>query len=139
MLGQLADWLGVGGQNAPKSGTVVPDSGAGGFSNSNFYSALLTAGLGLAGNYFSLKGQKDLQEQAAEDRMKELAYIEANKKPAGGGGGGGGSAMKAAKMNALASLYDSYAKTMAASEDDERAIQTGQLMQAPINIRAGKL
>ena len=140
MLGQIADWLGLGGQDSPKGGTVVPDSGSGsgGFTNSNFYSSLLTAGLGIAGNYFQQKGQKELMEMSAEQRMKELEYAAANK-GGGGGGGGAGAALKIAKMNNLAGLYESYAKMMADSQDDERAIQTGELMTAPINVRASRL
>lgn len=138
ILGDVADWLGFGGQDSPKKGTVVPDSGSGsgGFSNTNFYSALLNAGLGLAGNYFSQKGQKELMEMSAEQRMKELAFAAANK---GGGGGGGGGGSNAAKMATLASLYNNYAQIMAESQDDERAIQTGQMMQAPLIARAGRL
>jgi hypothetical protein len=58
-----------------------------------------------------------------------------------GGGGGGGNAMKLAKLNNLAGLYESYAQLMQKGGDIEsqRAIDTGQLMQAPINTRAAKL
>lgn len=127
-------------EEAPSKGTVIPSSTSGGFDDTNFYSALLTAGVGLAGTYLKQSGEKDLAEQAAEQRMKELAYAAANQKGGGGGGGGGsGSAMKIAKMNNLSALYQNYAQIMSQADDDERAIQTGQLMTNPINARAGRL
>lgn len=141
------DFLGMGGDEKPSSGNVVSNSdpgqkGGGFFNSSNFYSSVINAGLGLAGTYFEQAGKKELAEQAAADRMKELAFIAANQKGGGGGGGGGsGSAMKIAKMNNLSQLYANYANLMAKAADTESAaaIEGGKLMQAPINIRASRL
>lgn len=114
--------------------------GDGFFADSGMWSSLITAGTSLAGIYFKQTGDKKMAEEAAKQRMKELEAA-AKLKGGGGGGGGGGNAMKLAKLNNLASLYDSYAKLVQGGGDLEskRAIDTGQMMQAPINTRAAKL
>lgn len=136
-----ADYIGdmfSGGETVVSEKDQNTQRGDGIFGSSGMWSSLITAGTSLAGIYFKQTGDKKLAEQAAKDRMKEL---EAAAKLKGGGGGGGGAALKAAKMSNLAGLYESYAALMQKGGDleSQRAIDTGQLMQAPINIRAGKL
>lgn len=127
--------------------TVVPEKdqntqrGDGFFGSSGMWSSLITAGTSLAGIYFKQTGDKKMAEEAAKQRMKELEAAAKLKGGGGGGGGGGGNAMKLAKLNNLASLYDSYAALInkGGETQSQRAIDTGQLMQAPINTRAAKL
>lgn len=109
---------------------------------SNFYGAILNAGVSLVGNYFQQSGAKDLAEQAAADRMKELEYTAEHQPVSGGGGGGGsGAALKIAKMNNLSALYQNYASILAKEGDTESntALQTGKLAQDPLIARASRL
>lgn len=144
-LGQLWDW---GSDAIGGSSTVVPEAdqntqqGDGYFSSTPFYTALLQSGLGLAGTYFKQTGDKALAEQAAAQRMKELEFAAKNKGGGGGGGGGGaGTALQIAKMNNLSALYQNYANTITKGGEtqSDAAIKTGQLMTAPLNVRAGRL
>lgn len=128
------------------AGTVVNSTdpgqkGGGMFGNSNFYGSLLQAGTALAGIYFKQSGDKQLAEEAAKQRMAELAYAAAHQKGGGGGGGGGGSALQIAKMNNLSALYQNYAQLQqkAAQDQAESAIATGKLMTDPINTRLAVL
>ena len=122
---------------------TTPASSSGGFMNSNFFGGLLNAGVGLAGSYLQASSQKELAEQAAEQRMKELAFAAEQQKKGGGGGGGGGAgaALKIAKMNNLSALYQNYASIMAKAAETESgaALGSGKLITEPLNIRASKL
>ena len=109
-LSQLWDGITGGDDSSSNSNTVVTShdentqQGDGYFSSTSFYNSLLTAGVGLAGTYFKLSGDKSLAEQAAAQRMKELEFAAKNKATGGGkggGGGGAGTALKIAKMNNL--------------------------------------
>lgn len=142
----MTTWLGdfVGSVFGGESDTVVPEKdegqkGDGFFGSSQFYNSLLNAGATLAGIYFKQTGDRKLAEQAAADRMKELEA--AAKLKAAGGGGGSGAALKIAKMNNLSALYQNYAQLMARGGEAkaQTAIETGRLMQQPINVRAGRL
>lgn len=103
------------------------------------WNSLISAGTSLAAIYFKQTGDKKLAEEAAKQRMKELEYAASLKGKGGGGGGGGGG--NSAKMGALASLYQNYAALTqeGGKLESQRAIDTGQLMQTPINTRAAKL
>ena len=127
-------------------GTVVNASdpgqkGGGIFGNSNMYSSLIEAGTALAGIYFKQTGDKKLAEEAAKQRMAELAYAAAHQKGGGGGGGGGGSALQIAKTNNLSALYQNWAQLQekAGQTQSESAIATGKLMSEPISTRAAVL
>lgn len=138
----VGDLFGSGGSTVVNAADQVTQRGDGFFGSSGFYSSLLSAGTTLAGIYFKQTGDKKLAEQAAKDRMAELEAAAKLKAGGGGGGGGGaGAAMKLAKMNNLAALYQNYADLVQKGGEvqSERAIQTGQLMQNPINARAAKL
>lgn len=131
-----------GGSGVSPSVKEIPDGEDSFFSSSGFYKSLLEGGIGLAGTYFKQAGDKEMAEQAALQRMKELEYMKANQKPGGGGGGGGaGAALQIAKMNNLSALYQNWAQLAQRSGENlsKTAIDTGQLMQNPIIARAGVL
>lgn len=142
-LSEIGNWISGDEEQKP---TVVSSSdentqqGDGYFSSTSFYNSVLNAGLGLAGTYFKQSGDKALAEQAAAQRMKELEAA-AKLKGGGGGGGGGGSALAAARMNNLSALYQNYANIIqrGGEAQSDAAIKTGQLMTAPLNVRAGRL
>jgi len=144
-LSDAWDW---GSEAIGGSGTVVPNAdqntqqGDGYFSSTSFYNSLLTAGLGLAGTYYKQTGDKKMAEEAAKQRMAELEFAAKNKAGGGGGGGGGaGTALQIAKMNNLSALYQNYANVIqrGGEAQSDAAIKTGQLMTAPLNVRAGRL
>lgn len=148
-IGDITDWLGDAFTSGSDSGTVVssPDSGQkgdGSFFNTNFYSGLLNAGTTLAGIYFKQTGDKKLAEEAAKQRMEELAFAAAHQKGGGGGGGGGGgagAALQIAKMNNLSALYQNWAQLQekAGESQGELAIAGGKLMTEPLITRAAVL
>lgn len=143
-LSDIWDW---GGEAVAGSGTVVPASdqntqqGDGYFSSTSFYNSLLNAGLGLAGTYFKQTGDKKMAEEAAKQRMAELEAAAKLKGGGGGGGGGAGTALQIARMNNLSALYQNYANVIqrGGEAQSDAAIKTGQLMTAPLNVRAGRL
>ena len=142
-IDDAADYIGdmfSGGNTVVSEKDQNTQRGDGIFSSSGLWSSLVTAGTSLAGIYFKQTGDKKMAEEAAKQRMKELEAA-AKLKGGGGGGGGGGNAMKLAKLNNLAGLYESYAQLVqkGGETQSQRAIETGQLMQAPINTRAAKL
>lgn len=110
------------------------------FGSTDFYNSVLNAGLGLAGVYFKQTGDKALAEQAAKQRMAEIAAA-AKKGGGGGGGGGAGAAERIAKMNNLAGLYENWgALTQKGGESiSAAALKSGELIQNPIMARAGRL
>jgi hypothetical protein len=125
----LGSVLGIG-------GGVVPSKDSS--STTGLWGPLLQGGLGLAGIYFQQKGAKSMAEEAARQRMAE---IEAAKAKGGGGGGGSGLALKLAKMNNLAQLYDSMAKLQAQGGQAimQGANQTANNAIEPILARLGKM
>ena len=148
-LSEAGDWIGSAfdsGADAVASAapTVASAAAGSGGGNSGLYSALIGAGTSLAGIYFKQTGDKSLAEEAAKQRMAELAYMEANKSPAGGGGGGGGGsdlALKLARMNNLSALYQNWAQIVEKGGEAQAsaALKTGELMTNPIMARAGVL
>jgi hypothetical protein len=110
-----------------------------GANQTSIWPSLIDAGAGLAGTYFTLKGNKeanDLQMQIAKDKLAaELA------KGSGGSGGGGGNAMALAKLNNLAAMYQNYANLTQKGGTDlaNTAATTGKLGTDPIIARLGVL
>jgi len=141
---QISDFLPG---NTSGGSTVVPSpdpgqKGDGFFNSTAFYSSLLNAGLGLAGTYFQQSGQKELAEAAAKQRLAEIEAASKLKAGGGGGGGGGaGAALKIAKMNNMAALYQNWANLTQKGGADamEGSIATGKLMTEPINVRLAAL
>lgn len=127
-LSDITDAIGITGD--------APSSGA---NQTSIWPSLIDAGAGLAGTYFTLKGNKeanDLQMQIAKDKLAaELA------KGSGGGGGGGGNAMALAKLNNLAAMYQNYANLTQKGGTDlaNTAATTGKLGTDPIIARLGVL
>jgi hypothetical protein len=107
------------------------------------YKELVTGAAGLAGIYFTQKGNKemnDAQIQAAKDKLAaELALAGKGKGGGGGGGGGGGNpALEIAKMNNLSAMYQNWAAIQAKAGDiqAQTALETGRNAAAPLIARA---
>ena len=150
----ISGWFGGGSSDAIGNAAGASDATYGGYSgpattpstggsdfNSQFYSSLITAGTGLASVYFKQSGDKQLAEEAAKQRMAELAYAAANQKGGGGGGGGGGNAMALAKLNNISQIYQNWAALEHKNGELQAttALKTGEAMQNPIIARAGAL
>ncbi|OQB10436.1 MAG: hypothetical protein BWY21_00357 [Parcubacteria group bacterium ADurb.Bin216] len=137
-IGGVVDFVGdlFGGGETAVPNVDPGQKGGGLFGDTNFYSSLISAGTQLAGIYFKQTGDKELAEEAAKQRMKELAFA-ASQAKGGGGGGGGGSA----KTAALASMYQNWAALAQQGGElqSQRAIETGRLMSEPIIARGARL
>lgn len=134
---QASDWLlnDTAAQLTNQATGGSPSQGGSGW-DTNFYNSILNAGLGLAGTYFKQTGDKKLAEQAAKQRMAEIAAQLAAK--GGGGGGGAGAALKIAKMNNMSQMYQNYANlTQRGGESQSQAaLGTGSLAADPLTARA---
>lgn len=165
-LTDVGDWIGSGlgagnigssiGSLFDVGSTVVGSSdsnqkGDGLFGDSNLFGSLISAGTALAGIYFQQTGSKELAEEAAKQRMQELAYAAAHQKETGGGAGAraaieaakiqAATAKHVAKMNNLADLYSNWAGMTAKSGADlgDLAIRGGQAIAQPLITRAARL
>lgn len=113
------------------------DKSSGGAS---IWPSVISAGTQLAGTYFSLKQNKEINDQ---NIALAQAKLEAEKELAakGGGGGGSGQGLAIARLNNLGALYQNWGQLAAkAAETESQAAQaTGRLATDPIIARLGAI
>ena len=127
-LSDLADTIGLGG---------------GASSGPSIWPSIIQAGTSLAGTYFQLDQNKDMnnaQIQLAKDELAAKLALAA-KGGGGGGGGGSGNALQIARMGNLAQLYQNWGQlaAKAAESESQSAQATGRLGTDPVIARLGVL
>lgn len=130
-LSDLTDAVGLtGGKETDSKGNA---SG----SSASMWPSIINAGTSLAGTYFSLSQNKDINDANIKQRQAEMEAALAK----GGGGGGAGNGMAIAKMNNLANLYQNWGQlhSKAAQTQSNALINTGRMGQDPIIARASVL
>lgn len=120
--------------------------GLGGGSNSgpSIWPSIIQAGTSLAGTYFQLDQNRDMNEAQialAKDELAAKLALAAKGGGGGGGGGGAGNALQIAKMGNLAQLYQNWGQlaAKAAESESQSAQATGRLATDPIIARLGVL
>lgn len=129
-LSDLTDAIGLTGgkktnENGDQEGTSIWPSAIG-------------AATQLAGTYFSLANNKEINDANIKQRQAEMEAALAAK---GGGGGGGGSALAAAKLGALSNLYQNWGQlhSRAAQTQSNALLNTGRMGQDPLIARVSVL
>lgn len=112
----------------------------------SIWPSIIAAGASLAGTYFQLNQNKQINASQIELAQRELdakiaAEAAAAAKGSGGGGGGSGAALQIAKMGNLSQLYQNWGQlaAKAAESESQSAQATGRLATDPIIARLGVL
>ena len=155
-LSDIADWAGSAFEGSSVGGNVPPSvasSSSSIWSNPNLWGSIITAGSGLAGNYFNQQNaasMNDAQIAMAQNQIEAQKEIEAQRqanalKMAGTAAGAqvaaakisAGAQLGVARKNNLQQLYSQWATNtrQAGADEADAAVKTGQLMQSPILAR----
>jgi len=110
----------------------------------SIWPSIIQAGTSLAGTYFQLDQNRDMNEAQialAKDELAAKLALAAKGGGGGGGGGGSGAALQIAKMGNLAQLYQNWGQlaAKAAESESQSAQATGRLATDPIIARLGVL